>query len=539
MADDGQPDDNLKAQRRRKRQQAAEGKGGGKGIDPREVDLETTDPHDLPPYQDPKGRTLRPGHSRRAMREAAALGIEPVNSNHALYIALQNGIDVFEGAAPSILNMAARSEKGGAGGKGAKGKAVAVMQDPKDQNMLTTTDDASKKVPATAKPVTGGEREAAVRQIQRDLIRRRRWRLFALVLRLVVFVGLPTAVVGYYYYNIATPMYETESQFVIQTSENPAASGGLGGLLAGTGFATSQDSIVVQEFLTSREAFMRLNEEFDYVAHFQDPKIDSIQRLPEDASLDEAFAYFRKKMTIGYDPTEGLIRMTVTAATPQDSQRFAEALVGYAEKRVDGLTQEARGDQLHIAEERYLDAEQQMMEAERRVLELQSQRGVMSAEAELSSQMGIINNLELEAERKRLELSELLANPRPSESRTALARAEIGRLEKRIAELRTDLTQTSDNTVSLARISGELRIAETALQTRHLILQESIGAMEAARLEANRQVRYLSLAVAPIAPVEATSPKKMESTILAFFVFMGSYIMVSLTLSILREQVSV
>ena len=105
--------------------------------------------------------------------------------------------------------------------------------------------------------------------------------------------------------------------------------------------------------------------------------------------------------------------------------------------------------------------------------------------------------------------------------------------------MRGDLTQNNNQSVSLARISGELRIAETELATRHTILQQAIASMETARLEASRQVRYLSMGVAPVAPVEPTFPRKIEGTILAFVLFAGIYILCSLTVSILREQVSV
>ncbi|HSF92991.1 MAG TPA: hypothetical protein VLA51_12425, partial [Paracoccaceae bacterium] len=69
------------------------------------------------------------------------------------------------------------------------------------------------------------ERLQHVYAIQRDLVRRRRRRLAALFARLFTFVVLPTLIVGYYYYTLATPMYETRSEFVIQKSE---ARGGLG-----------------------------------------------------------------------------------------------------------------------------------------------------------------------------------------------------------------------------------------------------------------------------------------------------------------------
>lgn len=62
--------------------------------------------------------------------------------------------------------------------------------------------------------------------------------------------------------------------------------------------------------------------------------------------------------------------------------------------------------------------------------------------------------------------------------------------------------------------------------------------METARVEANRQVRYLSLAVNPVAPDEATYPRAFENTAVALLIFAGIYLMISMTAAILREQVS-
>ena len=97
---------------------------------------------------------------------------------------------------------------------------------------------------------------------------------------------------------------------------------------------------------------------------------------------------------------------------------------------------------------------------------------------------------------------------------------------------------TTSDGQSLARITGELRLAERELQTRELMVTQALQQLETARIEANRQTRYLSMAVAPIAPDEASYPRSFENTILAFLIFSGVYLMISLTASILREQVS-
>ena len=504
------------------------------------------------PYLDPDGRHVTLRHKRLALRQLRQMGLSAENGDEALQILYDKGVDILT-LAPK--NPDKNKKAGGADTTGTSDKSGPKSDGKTDddsildeEQMLLSDDDDSLPVPqkknnAPTKPdraeILKAERNVEVARIQRELVGRRRKRMLAMLLRLIILVFLPTAAFAYYYWNIATDMYETSSAFVIQKSDSVSGGGGLEGILAGTGFANSQDSIVVQDYLQSRQAFNRLEADYNFSAHFKNPDIDQVQRLPADATLDDAYALYQNNTTIGYDPTEGLIRMTIIATDPATSQAFSEALVSYAEERVDGLTLEARGDQLRDAEERYRISEQKRLAAQQRVLELQQQRGVLSADVELQLQMTIINELELKAETQRLSLAELLDNPSPRQSQVEVLQREIARLEQRIAERRSDLTEASEGTISLARIGAELMAAENELATRQLLEQESLSALEASRLEADRQSRYLSMAYDPIAPAEATYPKKLESTVLAFLVFSGIYILLSLTYSILREQISV
>jgi capsular polysaccharide transport system permease protein len=152
--------------------------------------------------------------------------------------------------------------------------------------------------------------------------------------------------------------------------------------------------------------------------------------------------------------------------------------------------------------------------------------------------MGQITTFETQLAEKRLQLQQLLDNPAPNPARVSGTEGDIARLEDMIAGLRAPLTVASGAGASLARITAELRMAEVDLETRTMMMQESLQQLEAARIEANRQVRYLSTGVNPIAPDEPTYPRAFENTALAFLIFSGIYLMMSLTASILREQVS-
>ena len=469
-----------------------------------------------PPDSESKAAPKRTrAYLRKARQKARRIGLEAIDDEHAARLLEELGVDVLHDDV-SLINV---------------GNARGNTPAPQDATDMMDQVSASFML-------NDAERLAEVHAIQRDLIRRRRVRLFLLMLRLLFFVVLPTFLVGRYYYTEATDMYETESQFVIQKSEAAGASA-LGGLFSGTGFANSADSITVQGYLTSREAMMRLDDELGYRAHFQQDFIDNLQRLPEDASLEDAYDLYQKNVKVGYDLTEGVIHLEVIAATPEDSQAFSNALIRFAEERVDELSQRVREDQMEGAQQAYDTAEAEMFAAQAEVLRLQKSRGVLSADAEIAAQMSIINSLELQIEDKLLDLAEILDNLAPNEIRSDILRREIDRRVERVAFLRQKLTETTTNNVSLATISGELQIAETSMMTRQLMLQQSLQLFETARVDAGRQVRYLSIGVTPVAPDVPTYPRKMESTVLAFIIFMGIYIMLSLTIAILREQVSV
>lgn len=462
---------------------------------------------------------------RMARRVAQKHGLVPISDFDAVRLLRQKGVDPFNRANMLELVPSGSTE-------------LATTSDP---NLPQTVSKTDRKAQLPSKEVLKEDTRAReIVRIQRDIVKRRRRKLLQLFTRLTFFVLLPTFLVGWYYFRIATPMYATKSEFVIQQAQ-PSMGGaamGLSGMFSGTSFATAQDSIAVQGYLQSLDAMLRLDADVGFRSHFSAPDVDPLQRLDADASKEKAYSVYKKNVKISYDPTEGIIKMEVVAADPGVSQSFAEALIKYAEEQVDNLTQRLREDQMAGARESYEQAEAKMIAAQARVLELQERLGVLDPLTENQALMTQITAFETQLQEKRLQLQQLLDNTRPNRARVEGVEGDVRRLEALIADLRGQLTNAGTANGSLARITGEMRLAETDLQTRQLLMTQALQQMETARIEANRQTRYLSMAVSPIAPDTATYPRAFENTILAFLIFGGIYLMFSLTASILREQVS-
>lgn len=466
-----------------------------------------------------KAEGLTARQLRMARRVAQKYGIEATSDYDAVRILRGRGIDPFK--SNNVFEVVAGQK---------------ANQEKAPVNLPQTVAQPAANLPAPPGLLNEEQRASEIMRIQKDLAKRRQRRLLGLFTRLSFFVFLPTILTAYYFMFVATPMYATNSEFVIQQAESQSAApgSGFGALFQGG----AQDAITIQSYLQSREAMLRLDKEHGFREHFSNPDIDPIQRLDPNASNETAYDLYQRVVKIGYDPTEGLIKMEIIAAEPQISAAFSRALISYAEEEVDQLTQRLREGQMKGARESYDEAEENMRTAQQRVLSLQEQRGVLSADAEISSLMSQISTFEIDLRKKQLELQELQDNPRPNATRVEVTERNIARLEQLIADLRNQLTESGTDNASLARISSELAMAEVDLQTRQALFARSLEQLEAARIEASRQVRYVKTGVSPIPPDEATYPRIFENTIVAFLIFSGIYLMISLTASILREQVS-
>ncbi len=419
-------------------------------------------------------------------------------------------------------------------------------------NMLKNAANADTPAPMANLPVTvrrtevteprqidNDQRMLEVDQIQKDLVKRRRKRIAAMITKLICFVLIPSMLAGYYFYRVATPMYASFTEFVIQKADNPSLPGaGAGGFLSSSLLATAQDSIAVQGYLSSRDAMARLDDDLGFKHIFQGDDVDALQRLDSTVTNETAYKTYKKRVQIGFDPTEGIIKMEVVTPSPEMSFEFSRALIGYAEQKVDQLTQRLREDQMKGARDSYEKAETKFTEAQDRVVELQEKLGVLSPESEIAAQMALIQQLETDLQQRELEMIELQDNPRPNKTKLKVLESSIKSREGMIKKLRGQLTQGTDATTSLAKVTAELQSAQSQLLLRQELLSGSLLQLETARVEANRQTRYLSMAVAPVAPDEASYPKSFENTLLATLIFAGLFLMVSLTASILREQLT-
>ena len=468
---------------------------------------------------------------RMARRVAQKSGLAPTSDLDAVRLLRAKGIDPFQRANMLELVVPQSSDTD------ARQNPPAKPQQALSRIQLPQTVPSSEVAVPSAPGLNPAElREREIAKIQRDIAKRRRRKLALLFVRMAFFVFLPTLGAGHYFYNLASPMYATKSQFLIIQSEGGGGSSPFGGLLP-TQFANSSDSIATQAYLQSKDAMLRLDRDEGFKQHFAAETVDPIQRIAEGATNEDVYKVYKKNIKIGYDPTEGVIKMEVIAPAPQVSKDFSEKLIVYAEERVNELSRQKREDGMRDARLGYEKALKNRRDAQERLIRLQVENGV-DPQSEITAIRGQITTVQNQMIERELELAALLDNARPNQARVDGVRGDIRRLNQQLAKLDEQLNSTSGEDDTLAQKAIRVQLAQTDLAAADAIVQAAQTTMEQARTEANRQVRYLTVAVHPVAPESATYPRSFENTILSFLIFGGIYLTLSLTASVIREQVS-
>lgn len=474
---------------------------------------------------------------RMARRIAQKNGLEPASDIEAVYLLRLKGIDPFERENALDLMMPPTARKPDSDKAEPPEDARKANPLAKRPGLPQTTKDSTKNLPATDNRSPAERRSQEIMAIQKDMARRRRRRLRMLFARLFAFVVLPTLIAGWYFFAVATPMYATKSEFLILKAES-GGGGGMGGLFSGTQFATNQDAIAVQSYLTSKDAMLRLDRDEGFKEHFSQPDLDPLRRLDADATSEDMYKLYKKYVQIGYDPTEGVIRMEVAAADPQVATNFSTALIGYAEERVDNLSSRKRENAVKDAQLGLQEAEAARREAQERLVRLQQQSSVLDPRARIGALQARIESVETQLQEKYLQLQALMDNARPNRSRVEGVEADIRRLEALEAEINDEMTEESAGAGSLAETAVQIQLAEADLATRDMMLSAALERLDQARRDADSQARYLTTSVYPLAAQDPSYPRGFENTLLTLLIFSGIYLLISLTASILREQVA-
>lgn len=334
---------------------------------------------------------------------------------------------------------------------------------------------------------------------------------------LVATTIFPTVISIIYFGFVASDLYVSESRFVIR-SPSKEISSPLGVFLKGAGISKAQDdSYVVQEYITSRDALKLLDEELKIRASYSSHNADYLSRFASfgrDDGLESFYEYFEKKINLKLDSASSISTLYVKAFTAEEAKLINDKLVDLAEQLVNKINYRAQQDAIKFAHEEVANAEKKAKEASYALAQYRKEKGVLDPEKESQIPLQQIGKLQDELVAAKAQLSSLqklaYANPQiPSiKQRIAFLEAEIASGTERVTGGERSL---SGKAVNFHRLSLEKEFSER-------LLVSAMNYLEQARYEAQKKQLYLEVISKAHVPDKAVEPKRLQVILGTFLI---------------------
>ncbi len=344
------------------------------------------------------------------------------------------------------------------------------------------------------------------------------WRpFFAVKLRHIVVLALflPTLLSASYFFVIASDQYESEAKFVVRSATRPEISGGLA-FLVQLGIARSQDdSFVVQNFMTSRDAIAQLRTKLPLDAIFNREGADFLARYPSiiyGGTDEEFYDYFQRMVSVVHTDKTGISTLKVKAFRAPDAHDIATTLLSLSESLINRINERQRADAIKESLQELKDSQARLIASQATMTEFRNRELVLDPKQNAVALAELIGKLSAELGATQAQIEEMRLNSSSSPQLIGLKQKALA-LEEQITRERQRIA--SDTGGLAARIASYERLSlERDFANRTLSAAEA--ELVRARSEAARKQLYLERVVEPQLADYSVEPKRVRAVLTIF-----------------------
>lgn len=334
---------------------------------------------------------------------------------------------------------------------------------------------------------------------------------------LTLFVGLPTLLAGVYYGLIASPIYSSQSVFVIKSpGQKTVPTISLANLIQTSGLSAGQEQTKeVLQYIRSRSAVRDLEAQTDVRAKFSKRGADFLSRFPRpfgDSSFEGFYRYYESMVGAKIDEESGLAVLEVRAFTPNDAYELNARLLNLSESLVNRLNDRAQGRGIAEAERRVVQAEARLRNARVALGAYRNQSQLLDPAKQASGVLEVSTKLVSEQASLQAELDLM--------QRVAPRNPAIPALKNRIVAVGRAIAAQNGRAVGTPTgIASRLGSYENLLVEQEFatqVLTAANASLESARTDAQKQQFYLERVVDPNKPDDSTLPHRLLQVLTVF-----------------------
>ncbi|MBL4800155.1 MAG: hypothetical protein JKY50_22390 [Oleispira sp.] len=363
-----------------------------------------------------------------------------------------------------------------------------------------------------------------------------------LALSFALLVGLPVIMGSLYYAFVASDRYVSSAGFAVRGVN---AGGGMDMIGSLTGLAssgsTTSDSYIILKYLKSRDLVELLQEDAAIREAYSDESIDFISRMGANVPIEEFVEYWLGMIDTSFDATSGVITFDVEAFNPGDAQQVAERVLGYTQNLVNNLSENARQDSVRFAEAEVKMSETRLRDALQQIRLFREQQKSINPAARAQLEIELVSALESRLIDIRARMAAISGSLDVNAPSMMALRRQAEAVEAQIAKKMAGISGTAAERKAGNALSVLLATYESLEVEKNFAEKayaSTLTSLEQARVDADRQQRYLAVYSSPLLAEKAIYPRRGLNILLLIIVMTSIWGICTLIVYSVRDHLS-
>lgn len=346
--------------------------------------------------------------------------------------------------------------------------------------------------------------------------------------------AIPLALCATYLWGYAADRYQTGFSFSVRSETATPPGGEAMAAMMGGGGGAASDAGVVADFIISREMVTRLMDKgVDLPTMFSlHADTDPVFSLRDTTSVEAITDYWQSAVTAERDTQTGIVRVSMTAFTPEDAMTIAQAALSESQALVDDLSAQAKADMIRSSQAEVDRAQDERNEVRAELSDFRVENAIVDPETSLAGRTRILDELRSELDKALIARADIAANARPNDIRVQQADVRI----QNIQDLIDTRSQEFGDEQGYARIASQYEDLVSQVEFSEITLRNAITVLDAARKEADMRGAYLTSHVMPHTPQSSEVPARINALLMIGSLLLAIWIVISLIHTAIRER---
>ncbi|MBB3359329.1 MULTISPECIES: chain-length determining protein [unclassified Novosphingobium] len=369
---------------------------------------------------------------------------------------------------------------------------------------------------------------------------RPRWRAARIRHLVLGLAGAASLVASAYWCLIASDLYVSETDVVVQRADMGAIDpGGLGGLLsglAGAGGGNRNDQMLLRNHLLSQDMLARLDARLHLRAHYADHRHDWLSRLgAANAPMARFRDYMKARVRVDYDDNAGVLHVEASAYDPATAQAIVAAMLHEGAAFMNANDHRLAQTQVDFLASEAAQMGKRNQQARQAVLDFQSREGMVSPDGTLDAVAGTIAQLEARKSALQTQLGTLEAYLVSAHPDVVAVRQQIGAIDAELARERARAAAPEPG--ALNRRADAFRQLQQEAQFSQSLYQTTLAALEKGRITAMQAMKQISVVQAPTLPEYPARPRRLYNALVFTLAAFLAAAIALLLVSVVRDHV--